>query len=99
MCDKLAGDHRFRRRRQRMGAVVVEQHDTVVVAAETVLDQVADDQRDVLPAPLGLRVGLKISALGGKADAERAIRQRRDLGQNVRILDQFDRSECRLRPS
>ena len=55
------------------------------------LDQVAGDQRDLLLLALPLRVFGEIAALGREADAEWRVRQRRDLGQDVRVLDEGDR--------
>lgn len=58
-----------------MRALVVKQDKAIVVTAETILNEVTGDQRDILLAPLGLRIFLQIAALGGEAGAERAARQ------------------------
>ncbi|MPM76690.1 hypothetical protein SDC9_123689 [bioreactor metagenome] len=90
LLDQLAGEHGFGRRCQRMRPFVVEQHQPVVVTTEAVLNQVAGNQRDVLPAPLGLCVLFEIAAFSGEPDAERSFLQGSDFGQDVRVFDQFD---------
>jgi uncharacterized membrane protein YhhN len=54
---------------QRMLAVVVKQNQRVLVTAKTVADQIADDQRNLLAAPLAFRILGKILAFGGKTNA------------------------------
>ncbi len=71
------------RARQRVAAGVVVEDHGVVVAAHAVADQVADQHRQPLVAPLALGVGVEVAALGGEADAERRICARGDLGEDV----------------
>ena len=64
----------FRRARQRMAAIVVNQGDLVVIAAKGVLCAVGHQQRNSLAFALGLGVLKYIVAFGGKTDAKRWLR-------------------------
>ena len=74
--------------------VVVEYHQAVFVAAEAVLDQVADNDGDLLVAALLFRVVGEVFAFGGKADAQWRFGQRGDFGEDVRIEYELDRGRC-----
>ena len=56
-----------------MPAVVIVQNHLVVVAAQAVLDQVPDQERQFLGLPLGLGILVEIAALCSETYAERAL--------------------------
>src|SRR5574340_855250 len=78
-----------------MAAAVVEQDQFVFVAADSLLREVAHQQRQILHATFLLGMLREILALGGKAHAERRIRQARDMCQDIRVGRQFQRERRR----
>ena len=77
------GYFRFRHRRQRMGAGVVQQHHLIVVGAHGLLREVGDQQRQLLAQAFGFGEFQQILAFGGEADAERGRGQAGDGGEDV----------------
>src|SRR5258706_5586395 len=76
---------------ERMPAARIVERNRVVVGAERLLREVGGDQRHALFQALGLGVALQLLALGGEADAERRVALRRDPGEDVRVLLEFER--------
>ena len=69
MVHELSREHGFRRARQGMQPVVVEQRELVVVGADRVLREVRGEQRQFFPAAFFLRVFVQLLAFGREPDA------------------------------
>src|SRR6478735_7896358 len=91
MLEELARQLDLRPAAQRVLALLVVEHDGVLVTADPVLRQVGGNQRQVLLRALFLRMLRKLLALRGKADAEGRLGQRRYPGEDVGIFFQLER--------
>ena len=69
---RLSRERELAHARQRMGAVVVEQRDLVIVAAERILCEIGDDQRQLLAATLVVGVARDVVGLRREAHADTA---------------------------
>ncbi|MNN91216.1 hypothetical protein D3C81_2092940 [compost metagenome] len=67
-------------------AFIVEQHEFILVLAESLVADIADQQRDVLFLALGFAVFEQVFRLGRKAYAIRCIFQCGNSGEDVGVL-------------
>ena len=79
--------------RQARLARCLEQHDFVIVETERQRPEIADQQRHVLAHALLVAVDVEIAAFRRETDAVRWIRQLRDRGEDVGILDEVERRQ------
>src|SRR6266699_1400323 len=83
--DQLAREHDLGRERQLVRAVLVEKRERIGVLAKCLLREVRRKQRDSLGPALRLRVRFQVFRLGGETYAERSLRERRDLAEDVGV--------------
>src|SRR5207244_2833021 len=83
--DQLARQHDLGRERQLVSAVLVEERERVGVLAESLMGEVRGKQGNSLLLALRLRIRFQVFRLSGKADAERPLRKRSDLAEDVGV--------------
>src|SRR5713101_6426162 len=83
--DQLARQHDLGRERQLVSAVLVEERERVGVLAESLMGEVRGKQGNSLLLALRLRIRFQVLRLSGKADAERPLRKRSDLAEDVGV--------------
>src|SRR3982751_3472542 len=93
--DKFARERELGGARQLPHALGVDEQEAVVILPEGERSDVADQQRNALPLPLGLGMLRQIFAFGRKADAEQlaapGARTLCDRQENVLVLDELER--------
>src|SRR6266545_415416 len=90
MLDQLARQHDLGRERQPVHAVLVEKRERIGVLAESLLREVCGEKRNSLFLPFSLRIGLQVFGLCSETDAERSLRKRRDLAEDVGVQRKFE---------